>query len=249
MEKRRDPLEGFDWVFKPEAVNQPPDMEDDSFERRFGSGPTMHDLDSIIELEPTFDPEPSLLAQALREHPRIRHAAMRTGLAVGAIIAGVTAAFISHTSVATTEALPQHTSVPQSSASPKHTTTPSEPSSKKPEPTMSLDSPDMTPIGFSYSTASASPTFIPRTIIPIPTVSETVDATSRPPSSAPSPSPSLTATLPSETCTPSVSPSASDSETPSPIDTESPSEPPIDIETTFDQTEMPQASQSPAPDG
>lgn len=239
MEKRRNPLEGFDWVFKPESVGPPPDMEDDSFERLFGRGPTMRDLEPIAEAEPMPEPEFSFLIRALREHPRMRRVTVRAGLAVGAIVTGVTAAFITHSPVAKTEALPTHTPAPQSSASSKHTNIPKLPDERKPRATTSSSdtNPVMTPMGFAYRT-SASPTYIPDSILVTPTSDETVDATSRPPASD---APSASAT-----CPPSMSPSETITETPSQVVTESPSESPTDVETTSAQTGTPQVSQSPS---
>ena len=239
MEKRRDPLEGFDWVFKPEPMSPPPDTSDDSFEQRFGPGPTMHDLDPLTE-ETIQQIEPSFLITALREHPRLRRTAIRTGLAVGAIITGVTAAFITHAPATGAEAMQDQTVTPRSSGPSHHAAAPQIPGKKAHSPAATGENTTMTPVSFAGS-ISASPTFVPRTITPTPTVSETVDATSRPPANSTSP-----VATPSNTYMPSNSPSETAVESPSPVDTESPSTSPTDIETTFGQTETPQASQSPS---
>lgn len=239
MEKRRDPLEGFDWVFKPESVSPPPDMHDDSFEQLFGRGPTMNDLDPITEIEPVEQPEPAFLVAALREHPRLRRTVMRTGLAVGAIITGVTAAFITHTPATSTEAAPSRAVAPQSSGPSRHTTAPAVPSKKK---YRAATNPAITPAGFA-SSISTTPPFVPHTIMPTPTASETVDATSRPPVGSTSP-----AAVPSNTCTPGTSPSETAAPSLSPVDTGSPSPSSTDVGATPVQTETPLISQSPSLD-
>ncbi len=242
MHERRDPLEGFDWVFRNEdASHIPEDAPYDSFEMQFGRGPTLHDMDVIAaRAAEAILPQPAetfSVMRSLREHPRLRRTFVRVGLGLGAVIAGVSMAFIT-ASPDTVEASPAITMpsesptpslVPATSRPPTHMETSKSPTVRTPK--------NQTPQHKSLVNMSLYADQLPRPgLSPSASTSQTISQSPRPESPSTSAQPSVT---PSESGSCSPSPSPTESSGPSSTDSSS------EVAATSSQPETPLASQSP----
>ncbi len=228
MEKRQDPLEGFDWVFRPETQGATPPLSIDDTDEIFRPDATLHDLEPITEKLALKEPHSFFLVDAIRNHANLSRTLVRTGLALGAIAAGVTTAFVTQSPRPSADALaPPPTATASASPHPSQsheTITPApEQVPEIPKEKAPIVSPTDTPwtspaksYPISQFTPSTRPTYSytpkpSRTPVP----SETVDATTRPRPSQTQPNSSGSPSL-SQSPTPSAAPPTASPETSAP---------------------------------